>query len=95
MAALANTYSLGIYGPTDFYYTGPFSNRSRVVSRFLGCSPCYQNTATGCGIPACLIYLDPEFVCKAVMQAVEAIKSKVGTNIHRWEKSAITIHRER
>lgn len=55
MAAAVQTPVVGLYGPTDPGLTGPYSQRLRIVSRNLDCSPCYRRGyIQGCGNPVCM-----------------------------------------
>ena len=67
MAAAVGSPIVGLYGPTNALYTGPFSNKLRVVRRGLACSPCYCVTNTrGCGTPLCMTGLPVGEVMEAV-----------------------------
>lgn len=55
IASAVNIDIVGIYGPTDPYYTGPFSKKLQVVSNNLECAPCYKRGyISGCGLPVCI-----------------------------------------
>ena len=67
MAAAVGSPVVGLYGPTNAGYTGPFTNRLSVVRRGLACSPCYSVTNTrGCGTPLCMTGLPVGEVMEAV-----------------------------
>lgn len=55
MASVVGARIVGIYGPTDYRYTGPYTTELRIVSKMLPCSPCYRRGfITGCGDPVCM-----------------------------------------
>ena len=54
LTSLTGVNSIGLYGPTDFVYTGPYVNNCYEINKKLKCSPCYHLTATGCGNPICM-----------------------------------------
>lgn len=55
IASAVDINIVGIYGPTDPYYTGPFSNKLQVITQNLDCAPCYKRGfITGCGKPVCV-----------------------------------------
>lgn len=46
---------IGIYGPTNYSFTGPFSPYQRIVFLNYKCSPCFAYDFTeGCGTPICI-----------------------------------------
>lgn len=55
LASVVNTPVVGIYGPTDPYYTGPYTKKINIVNLDLECSPCYERGFIyGCGNPVCM-----------------------------------------
>lgn len=71
MASLADVPIVGIYGPTDYGLTGPYSDRLHPVTDGLPCSPCYRRGyTTGCGVPKCLLDLDVKKVFFAVKKVL-------------------------
>jgi heptosyltransferase-2 len=71
MAALVNVPVVGIYGPTDYNYTGPVLNELYPVSSALSCSPCYSsNNTTGCENPTCMSDVSPKDVFNAIERAI-------------------------
>lgn len=67
MAATMGTPVVGIYGPTNPKFTGPFTPRLRVVRLGYRCSPCYRlGFESGCGNPVCMTDITPEPVLAAV-----------------------------
>jgi hypothetical protein len=74
LASLADVPIVGLFGPTNPGFTGPFSDKLRVVKLNLPCSPCYgTDFVTGCGNAICMSMLYPEIVFDAV---VESLKGK-------------------
>lgn len=65
LASVVDTPVVGIYGPTDPYYTGPYSENLEIVSLDLECSPCYKRDfLLGCGDPICMRKIDISTVRK-------------------------------
>jgi ADP-heptose:LPS heptosyltransferase len=63
LAAAVGTRVLGLYGPTNAGFTGPFSERARIIRMELACSPCYRpGFNTGCGRPVCMEMIEPSVV---------------------------------
>lgn len=60
MASLIKDINIiGLYGPTDYKFTGPYSNNLHALTLELNCSPCYSsNYLTGCGNPVCMNNID-------------------------------------
>jgi len=55
LAAWADIPIVGLYGPTNPCFTGPFSNKLYVVRKGWRCSPCYRSDFTsGCANPICM-----------------------------------------
>jgi ADP-heptose:LPS heptosyltransferase len=55
LAALCQTHIIGLYGPTDPEFTGPFGVSFDSVRLNLDCSPCYnKDYQQGCGNPICM-----------------------------------------
>jgi lipopolysaccharide heptosyltransferase II len=67
MAALVGTPIVGIYGPTNPSFTGPFTPWLRLVRRGYACSPCYRRGFEhGCGNPICMTDIAVDQVFDAV-----------------------------
>ncbi len=67
LAAAADTPIVGLYGPTNPAYTGPYSQDLRVVRLGMACSPCYHvKNIHGCGNPICMRRIEPDLVFRAV-----------------------------
>ena len=55
LSALCQRTVVGLYGPTDPNYTGPFGVRIVPILLNYDCSPCYkQGYIQGCGNPVCM-----------------------------------------
>lgn len=71
LAAWADTPIVGIYGPTNPGFTGPFSSRLHVIRKGYACSPCYRVAFIGgCGTPVCMTDITPADVLPVVAAAV-------------------------
>ena len=63
---------LGLYGPTNYHLTGPFSQDFKALSLHLNCSPCYRKDfMQGCGDPICLSELPVRLVYEALLHTIE------------------------
>ncbi len=62
MAAAAGIRTAVVFGPTDPRRTGPYSERSRVVTANVDCRPCFKKT---CSRPRCLTDILPEALMNA------------------------------
>jgi len=63
MASLLNIPLIGLYGPTNYSITGPWSKKSRIISKGFSCSPCYRKGFyLGCGTPYCMTKITVEEV---------------------------------
>lgn len=73
LAALAGAPIVGLFGPTDPTFTGPFSRNLHVVRQDLACSPCYRpGFIAGCGLPICMRTLAIEPVLTAISAVLDA-----------------------
>lgn len=71
MAAMTGTPVIGIYGPTNYSFTGPYTSQLRVVRMGYRCSPCYRpGFVTGCGTPRCMNDIDVQPVLDAVLKTL-------------------------
>lgn len=71
LAAWADVPIVGVYGPTNPGFTGPFSGKLHVVRRALACSPCYRaEFISGCGTPVCMTGIRAADVLPAIAAAV-------------------------
>lgn len=71
LAAWADVPIVGVYGPTNPGFTGPFSGKLHVVRRALACSPCYRaEFISGCGTPVCMTGITAADVLPAVAAAL-------------------------
>jgi len=66
VACAVNPLTIGIYGPTDYKRTGPFSNSAVIVRKKLDCSPCYKGTKVDCTRLDCLELITVEEVLETV-----------------------------
>lgn len=72
LAAWAGVPIIGIYGPTDPGFTGPYSQRVHVVRKGYACSPCYRAYfISGCGTPVCMTDINVGDVLPAVRAALD------------------------
>lgn len=68
LAAFVGRPIVGLFGPTNPVWTGPYAEKLHVVRRGYACSPCYRDGfTTGCGEPACMSDITPEQVEEAVL----------------------------
>lgn len=71
LAAAVGTTVVGLYGPTNPSFTGPYAKNRRIVRAGLHCSPCYRvGFSQGCGDPVCLSGLDVGRVEREVLLAL-------------------------
>lgn len=63
---------VGIYGPTNPGFTGPFSDKLYVVRKGYRCSPCYRwELNEGCGTPRCMLDIEINEVLAACKKAMK------------------------
>ncbi len=71
IAALLDRPIVGLYGPTNPSFTGPYASAVRIVRLGLDCSPCYRiGFIKGCGEPICMTAISPERVFAAVRETI-------------------------
>lgn len=71
MAAAVATPTVGLFGPTNPGYTGPYSKKIRIVHAGMSCSPCYRNGFIhGCGNPTCITSLTAIKVFEEINRAM-------------------------
>lgn len=71
LAAWAGIPVIGLYGPTNPAFTGPFTRQLYVVRKGYACGPCYrQGFISGCGTPVCMTNISVEDVLQAVSAAL-------------------------
>jgi heptosyltransferase-2 len=74
MAAAVDVPVVGIYGPTNPAYTGPYRNLATVRTD-LACAPCYRTGfITGCAEPACMAGISPERVYPVVREVLLGVR---------------------
>lgn len=66
MGSLTGVRIIGLYGPTDFIYTGPWNYNFDIRSLNLDCGPCYLKTPSGCAQPICMNGITVDTVLEAV-----------------------------
>jgi len=71
VACAVNTPTLGIYGPTNYKRTGPYSDSSIIIRRGLDCSPCYKREKVKCKRLDCFKFITVEDVFEAVKSLME------------------------
>lgn len=68
LAAWADVPIVGLFGPTNPCFTGPFSKKRYLVRKGYACSPCYRAEFTGgCGTPVCMTDITTEDVLDQVV----------------------------
>lgn len=71
LSTLVGTPIVGLYGPTNPDFTGPYRANTRIVRLGMACSPCYRaGFEEGCGTPLCMEHLEVEQVYRAVKDAL-------------------------
>lgn len=72
LAAWAGVPIIGIYGPTDPGFTGPYSQQLHVVRKGYACSPCYRaDFISGCGTPTCMTDISVDDVLPVVRAVLD------------------------
>lgn len=72
IGAWAGVPIIGIYGPTDPGFTGPYSQQVHVVRKGYACSPCYRTDfISGCGKPVCMTDIGVGDVLPAVRAVMD------------------------
>lgn len=66
MGSLTGVKIIGLYGPTDFEYTGPWNDNFSIKSIDLDCAPCYSDTPLGCGNPVCMDGIKTESIFRTI-----------------------------
>jgi len=73
LAGLVGTPLISIYGPTNPGNTGAWSEKRRVLSAKLPCSPCYRlGFLSGCETPICMKLVTPEMAYCAIRDLISA-----------------------
>lgn len=90
LAAAMDRPCVGVFGPTNPLWGGPWRQGHRVVRLGLPCSPCYRASNIGrameCRTQECLHYLSEEVVIAAVRRALDDAPdaSSAGTGSHAY-----------
>lgn len=71
LAAWADVPIVGLYGPTNPGFTGPFSQRFYPIRLGWQCSPCYRpGFVSGCADAGCMKSISADMACDAVAAAL-------------------------
>jgi len=74
VAAAVDLPIVGLYGPTNPGFTGPYSNRLYAIRMGYGCSPCYRSKfRRGCGNPRCMSDIQTGEVVAACERALDGV----------------------
>ena len=72
MAAAVNVPIVGIFGPTNPGFTGPYTEKLYTLRLGLSCSPCYRRGfIQGCSKPVCMERITVDQVYEAVVHVLE------------------------
>ena len=72
MAAAVNVPIVGIFGPTNPGFTGPYTDKLYTLRVGLSCSPCYRRGfIQGCSKPICMEKITVDQVYEAVINVLE------------------------
>ncbi len=74
-ACAVNTPAIGIYGPTNYKRTGPYSDSAIIARKELECSPCYKRGEIECKRLDC-------FKLITVEDVLEEVKNLLKTNMN-------------
>lgn len=74
VACTVNTPTIGIYGPTNYKRTGPFSDSSVAIRKDLACSPCYTGKPIHCSHMECLNLI-------TVQDVIETVKKQLNKHV--------------
>ncbi len=69
-SALVGVPVVGLYGPTNYKFTGPFLTDLYPVSAKTNCSPCYHKKSSGCGNPICMSEIKPSDIFHQVSKCL-------------------------
>lgn len=71
---------VAIFGPTDPRCTGPYSDRSAVVTPAIDCAPCYDGWRVQCDTRACLDAISVDDVVAAARDLISGWEKNAGEN---------------
>lgn len=72
VACAVNTPAIGIFGPTNYKKTGPYSDSSIIIRKELDCSPCYKRGEIKCKRLDCFKLITVEDVLEEVKNLLKA-----------------------
>ncbi|MBF0450517.1 MAG: lipopolysaccharide heptosyltransferase II [Candidatus Magnetomorum sp.] len=71
LAGAVGTKVIGLYGPTDPFFTGVFSSDVTIIRKEMHCAPCYcRENITGCDHPTCMTDISVSEVTEAVTKVL-------------------------
>jgi heptosyltransferase-2 len=71
VACAVKTPAVGIYGPTNFYRTGPYSDQAIIIRKDLDCSPCYIGRPIHCRNMKCFNLITVEEVMGKIEKLID------------------------
>jgi len=74
VACAVNTPTVGIYGPTNFKRTGPYSDTAIIVRKELDCSPCYDRGKVKCKHIDCFNLITVDDVFQAIDNLLKKLR---------------------
>lgn len=74
LASSVDVPIVGLYGPTNYRHTGPYSKKLKPISVEMECSPCYRRGyISGCGNPVCMESITVHQVFSEIKKEVEKL----------------------
>jgi heptosyltransferase-2 len=80
VSCAVNTPTVGIYGPTNFKRTGPYSDSAVMIRKELDCSPCYKRGKVKCTRVDCFNLITVEDIFEVIdnlLKKLNIIKIKI------------------
>ena len=77
LATAVNVQTIGIFGPTNYVRTSPYSKKNRVVRKEMSCSPCHlypfvsEKLSSKCKTIDCLVEIEVEDVLNQIEELVQ------------------------